>query len=268
MLHDVLHGEVRTIVGLLEGVDARTPYSPEELLRRVDLIEAASADLVRSVAVAAYYIGAGDRLLPGVIAHLANAFERKGGQDVWLDLQRYASLLALYSAGLGLVSGDREDRLGPLLLARKITDRNTSWPIASRLYPQAVLEQRVAQQLPEMERHFTPVSDRLHEYLAPLIGSVVPDFTAYDRVFDRFEVILGLVTFDLSRTAEGRGWGPIGRFGWRRDHGGQAIEELEAEMATPERSPLTKGGLFNGDPARFVESAKVYIEFLSRARYF
>jgi hypothetical protein len=179
-------------VRLLESVDARTPYSPEELLRRVDLMETASADLVRSVAVAAYYVGAGGpRLLPGVIAHLANAFERKGGQDVWLELQWYPSLLALYSAGLGLVSGDREDCLGPLLLARKITDRTTFWPLASQLYPQAVLEQRIAQQLPEMERHFTPASDRLHEYLGPLVGSVVPDSTAYDRVFDRFEVILG-----------------------------------------------------------------------------
>lgn len=187
---------------------------------------------------------------------------------MWLDLQRYPSLLALYSTGLGLVSGDREDRLGPLLLQRKITHRDASWPIASRLYPQAVLEQRIAQQLPDMERHFTPVSDRLHGYLAPLIGHVVPDSTAYDRVFDRFEVILGLVTFDLSRTPEGRGWGPIGRFGWRRDHGGRTIEELEEEIATPNRSALTEGGLFNGDPERFVESAKSYIEFLSRARYF
>jgi hypothetical protein len=232
-------------------------------------METASADLVRAVAVVAYFVSAaGSRLLPGVIAHLANAFERKGGQDVWLDLQRYPSLLALYSAGLGLVSGDREDHLGSLLLARKITDRNTTWPLASRLYPQAVLEQRIAQELPEMERRFTPASDRLHEYLMPLVGSVVPDPTAYDRMFDRFEIILGLVTFDLSRTAQGRGWGPIGRFGWRRDHGGQTIEELEAEIAAPERSPLVKGGLFNGDPSRFVESAKAYIEFLSRARYF
>ena len=232
-------------------------------------MERASADLVRSLAVVAYFVGAaGSRLLPGVIGHLANAFERKGGQDVWLDLQRYPSLLALYSAGLGLVCGDREDRLGPLLLARKVTDQNTSLPLASRLYPQAVLDNRIAQHLPELERHFTPTSDRLHVYLAPLVGSVLPDPTAYDRVFDRFEVILGLVTFDLSRTSEGRGWGPIGRFGWRRDYGGQAIAELETEIAAPDRSPLVQGGLFDGDPARFAESAKAYIEFLSRARYF
>lgn len=56
-LHDLLHEGIRAVVGLLQDVEPRTPYSPEELRRRVDLLAMARADLVRSIAVAAYYVG-------------------------------------------------------------------------------------------------------------------------------------------------------------------------------------------------------------------
>lgn len=119
-LHGLLHGEARAVIGeLSEDFDVRDAYSDAELVRRLASIEHATERLVKAAGVVAYFGDRDDRqLLAGVLGHLANAFDRSGGQDVWRDLARYPAHLVMLGAAIGALAGRREELLGPLFLSR------------------------------------------------------------------------------------------------------------------------------------------------------
>ena len=99
------------------------------------------------------------------------------------------------------------DNLRAILVQARVRYRN-EWQLAATiLYGQAVLDSDrvVPAGLPNT---LIPLSDRLAADLCPLLSAVVPDTVAFDRLFDRFECLLGLVYSDVMKV----GWAPTGRF--------------------------------------------------------
>jgi hypothetical protein len=269
-LHDLFVGEVARVVEAMrdESFAAGTPYSKDELARRVSAYEEMAEDLGRAAAVAAYWSQTTDqRLIPRSIARLANAFDRSAGTGTWLDLTLYPAVLVLYGAGLGAVIGRREMFLAELLDPATIRERNDWKPAALALHAPAAIEHRVALQLPGLERRHTPVSDHLVEVLRPWIEPLEPDQESYERAFDRFEYLFGLVAYDISRQGRTGGWGAVGRFSWRGQYGNGIDVPIGAEIESlGDQWPLLQTGLFGRDLARLRESVTGWNQRVGNAR--
>ena len=269
-LHDLFQADAARVIEAMrdESFAPGTGYSDEELARRVGAYEALVEDLARAAALAAYWSGTTDeRLVPAVVARLANAFERTSGEGVWLDLSIYPAVLVLYGAGLGAVIGRREAQLAGLLGGATIREREEWKPVAVVLSAQAALDHKTARSLPGLEKRRTPMSDHVCEVLRPWVEDLEPDQSTYERAFDRWEYLLGLVMFDLTRTAGRRSYAPVGRLSWRGDYGNGIEVALGEEIAAAGAGwPPVFAGLFGGDAARLAESAEGWHEYIREAR--
>lgn len=270
-LHDLLHAEARRMVASVNeaALDTSIAFDAEELAKRVELYEGSVATLVQALALVAYFGDPRDqRLIPGVIGSLANAFEPSQGTAVWLDLHRYPAMLAMYGAGLGAVAGKREEALAPIFLTKGVANiHQEREAFVLQLYPGAILDDRLAQRLPGLERHHTPMSDRLHDYLSKPFEALIRDEDLFDHIFDRFEFILGLTMVDLQRGDGSGGWGPIGRFGWRTRDGG-IVAEMRQELGDPSTSGLARSGLFGPNGERLGPSAEAYFALINNRHFF
>ncbi|MFI5258879.1 MAG: hypothetical protein ACHQ01_04630 [Candidatus Limnocylindrales bacterium] len=266
-LHDVIGAEARRVVEAMrdESFAAKgVAFSNEELVRRVAACEGLVDDLSRAAAVIGYWSESADpRLLPWLVRRLANAVERGEGLLSWLGLVRYPALLVTYAGGLGAVIGGQEGLLGPML-TRPIIWENDGWkPAATHLSSATVLSDDLAKRLPGLERRTTPMSDHLVEITRPWLEDLEPDQIAFERAFDRYEFLAGLLMFDLTRGDNERGWGPIGRFHWRSRYVGGVSEEIGAELSANSVDwPLVRAGAFRGSGERAAESFHGYLAHL------
>jgi hypothetical protein len=235
-------------------------YSAEELARRANAFEAIAAALAHAVAVVGFWgtpeLG---RVVAEVTSRLANAVDRSAGVQVWMSLALYPALIVEYAAGLGAVAGGREAFLAPLLISPFVRERQEWKPCVLVLNPGEVIDERIGQELPDMARRFTPVSDHLFEILRDAVDGLVFDDATYELVFDRFECLLGLVIADLIRGDSESVWAPVGRFGWRARYREGNWITIGAELDKQgERWPLLQGGAFDGSADRMRASATAY----------
>lgn len=270
ILRDLLMGEAASVIEAMKApdFDAAVPYSKDELARRVGLAERIVEGLARAVALVGYWGSSGDdRILPAIIARLANSLTRTGGTSSWLDLDLYPAVLTLYAAGLGCVLGNRDEQLGGLLASRTVRERSEWKPVVLVLSAQAAVDYRIAQQLPGLERHHTPMSDHLFEVLRPWLDDLETDAEWFEQAFNRFEYLHGLVMFDLTRQAGGQGFAPIGRYSWRGQDGNAIDGVVRAEIIDAGPAwPLLRAGLFGGDVGRLADSLKGWNDLIARAR--
>jgi len=269
-LHDLLNAEARRVIEGMRDTSfgAGVPYSKDELARRVAAYESLTEDLGRAAALVAYWnTSSDDRLVPGIVARLANAMERANGVTPWLELYLYPALLVLYAGGLGCVVGHREEQLAELLASSRVREGEEWRPNAAVLNAHGALDPRIAKDLPGLERHHTPMSDHLAEVLRPWLEDVEPDPVAFEHAFDRFEYLHGLVMSDLTRQGDTYGWAPVGRFSWRGERHAPVDRELEAEIASSGlRWPLLEAGLFGHDLERLKDAVKVWSDRISQVR--
>jgi hypothetical protein len=251
-----------------ESLTPGTPYSDEELARRVSAYEESTERLGRAAALIAYWSKTtDDRLAPGTVARLANALDRGSGVNVWLDLTLYPAVLVLYGAGLGAVIGRREEQLAPLLDSPTIRDRGEWKRVALVLSGVAALSHNVAKHLPALERRHTPTSDHLCDVMRPWVEELEPEQESYERAFDRWEYLLGLAMFDLIRDAGHSGYAPVGRLSWRGNYGNGIEVVLGQEIAAAGANwPLLRAGLFGGDSARLATSVEGWHKYIAGAR--
>jgi hypothetical protein len=269
-LRSLLQAEAgRVIEGMSdESFAAAAPYADEEFGRRLAAYEALVDGLARAASLVAYWSKTTDeRLVPGVVARLANALERSNGQQPFLQLYLYPAVLVLYAAGLGAVIGLREEQLAGLLGSSTIREREQWKAVALVLSGPAAIDHRIGQRLPGLERHFTPASDHLIEVTRPWLEELEPDPAGFERSFDRWEYLLGLVMFDLTREGGRRGYAPVGRLSWEGRYGNGFETALGEEIASAGADwPLLRAGLFGRDPARLTESVAGWHEHISAVR--
>jgi hypothetical protein len=266
----LLQAEAERVIQAMrdESFAADVPYSDEELARRVAAYEALTEDLARAGSLVAYWSRTTDeRLVPTVITRLVNSVERTGGVKIWLDLMLYPAVLELYGAGLGAVIGRREEQLA-LLLGETTVRQHEEWkPIALVLNGAAAIDHNAAKRLPGLEKRHTPISDHLCDVMRPWVEELEPDQGSYERMFDRWEYVLGLAMFDMTRQGVRNGYAPVGRLSWRGNYGNGIEVALgeETQVAGANWPPL-RAGLFGGDATRLAESVKGWHELIASVR--
>jgi hypothetical protein len=123
-----------------------------------------------------------------------------------------------------------------------------------------------------MQGHPAPLSTHLYKILREPLRELLPQDIDYEKCFDRFEYLLGLVHADLYLELLGSPYGPVGRFGWKYEFGvkngynvykNPIVEEIELESTNAGDNwlPLTTD-LFDSSIERFLYIKKAYDQYL------
>ena len=191
-----------------------------------------------------------DSLLVDAFRRLATRHREHSGYTLWIEMQLYPALLALYSIGLGATAARRLSPLVNSLSNIEVHHPNGALKPAVAVASSRVLDASVCNALvaPASKRK-TPVSDYLHDLLREPLRSVLPSDDEYSDAFDDLEYILGVACTAV------RGRGPIGRFVWRRDSAHPSRPESHfVEFA----DALLDAGMFEGERAKLDEAQAAY----------
>ena len=270
---DLFNDAVRKVVDNISGDDfsADVPRPDgESFAERLRKYDVACSSLLALAPVAAYWAEADHHsILERALARLA-AIEERGGYTVWLSLKRYPSLLMLFALGVGAVEADRMDFLGRLFLAQ-IHEANEGDLPAVAILPRHCLAGDVvslAKSLPNLERHYFPMSDWIYDTLRKYTREVVPSETRHELVFTKLEVLLAL---GFAHWEGGRFgyWAPPGTFAYRHEERGRILNEIEESLTRlQDESPFVKCGIF-GDTADICKNGIAKLKaFLPKLRSF
>lgn len=220
----------------------------------------------------------------------------RGGRTDLVDLTCLPGLVAVFTAALACVGQGRWDNLKALLIDTmapaspytstslvSLVEATDPWrpfrhgddltpnllarTAKTELDPAAALAVLVNRQA---GKYRTPIAEWLHAVLRPAFAEQFPDEDAYDRAFDRAEVVLGLLSEDQEALAAAeqpdrswrRGSAWFGRSTWRAiAEANNALTEIQVEQRRQGVSwPPLQAGLFGGDLARAQQAATRYAE--------
>jgi hypothetical protein len=247
--------------------------------KRMENYEIVTIPLIKVLLPIAYYDkGKNSYLLTKVINRIANS-ERRSSNYAWSNLQKYPSLLLLYSLGLGALSSNNFNNLAAILRETKIRNGGEKNNLINEVNPSAVFYTNGFANLIKRPKpnEFTPANNYLFDIIRPLLKEYIPDDSEYEDLFDKFEYLLSLNYIDLNNPdltnlEEGDNvWAPVGRFGWR--YGGlfpmreppllfQYIDDIKNAGS---QHDLFKAGFFGGSVERFEKIEKAFRKWFLKA---
>jgi hypothetical protein len=268
-LQDLIDSETQKLIRDLGSQDLGMgiEFSNEEVDRRLNRY----ADLARPVgqllAVGGYWGSlAQAKLWSRAVQAVGNAVPGGNGLNVWLELRFLPAAMLLYAAGVNAVAGGNLAAAARILHEPKVREPIATQPAALVLVPNSIVPPQVANLVASLERHYTPGSDYIHDWLRPLTSDLIIDDDDYSEIFDRWEYLFGLAYLDLSG---GDRWAPVGRIAWRRryregiDFGSEFLRDLEQQGT--EWGPL-QAGLFARDPQTARAALERYEKIAAAAR--
>jgi hypothetical protein len=259
-LHDLVMEELNKLDEGLSDIHfpVGTPITSEEFRQRVQRYEALSEILLVIMITGCYWSEQShQQLWAKCLERLSYRPGAVSGVLALIDLRLYPALLLLYGGGIAALSAGRYDTFGILLTKAMAKVESNDQPLVLAVNTWEIMEQNLGQQLPNMQNHFTPLSDHLFKVLREPLKEYLPHDIRYQEYFDRFEYLLALVHSDLIQKRDGRIRGPIGCFGWRgrgafRLDEPPIMKEIESEVEkVGEHWPLLKAGLFDSSVERF-----------------
>jgi len=201
--------------------------------------------------------------LARIVTRLAEANEQQGGITAWLSVRWYPLTLLMYCGGIAALSADNYAALASLFYARigSVRTGQQALRAVTATIPGLADVYEAFKLLPGLERKYTPWS----EYFFKTVQAPLEDLfflgTAYEYLFDRFELLYALVYVDLHDPKLEDAWGPPGRFAWkyRASFGRDPFSLLvaEAREAGDKWPPLAQG-FFQGSLERFSAVADAF----------
>lgn len=232
-------------------------YGPEVLLQLLGEYESASDDIVRLAGLLGHWSDE-DRHYQETARILrrlsAAADEQRAGTCTLLALRWIPFLRVVFAAGVGAISAGNFDGLAALLHCRLARPHEKDWRVVDAVGEAVtnLLRYECFKVHPELGNKYTPLSEYLHSTLRPSMDELLQLGLEFDRIFDRFEILLALVHGENYLNS----WGPVGRFGWKlRNRSSETSEwaalETEAKEKGEDWGPL-RAGLFGGSMDRFL----------------
>ena len=274
-LHDLVTEETEKLYTELsiETFPLGIPYSDEELIRRSQQYENLT-EVLKALIITGCYWGEKkhEKIWVKCLDRIANMPTENRMINHWENLRLYPALIVLYSGGIASIASGQYESFYALISKPKVRDKysNTEEPIVLKVNLSSVMERGIAQQLPGMANHHTPLSDQLYNVLRDSLRDILPDDTHYQKSFDRFEYLLALVHADLRAKYGYDMWWQIGRFSWPRHRltGGGIVKEIETESNEEGKdwSPL-KAGLFEGSFDRFKELKDALDQYMGQIHW-
>lgn len=279
-LDDFVSAQLRRAVEILGSTHFSTQIpamTPEVFSDRLKRYEEAIKELeIAVILLARWATGEQMNLLEKIFARLSEANSELSGNVMSIELTWYPIHRLQYIGGVSAISANRFDSLKACLTTPIHEDprlsRNESKAVVFRSGYAMSKVGDLFKLLPGLERRYTARSDYLFESIQPVIEDQLFLGRSYERVFDDFEVMTGLVFADLySAGPKTAAWGPVGRFGWKGSRGDEApftrfVEDVERSGSD---WPGLKVGFFGGSLERFEEiSTRYRTELLDKLQWF
>ena len=265
-LHDLVSQKIREVLSATaeDYFSVRGIWSSEEFLDRLHRYESITTELLQiQTLLGVWSEPYHETILTLAPKRLAGRLKIESGLTAWLSLRYYPLLLLLYCGGIAAVASNRYTNLRELMLTTTPDprDQRQRGPLIRSVAGQMNELTDAFKTLPGHERQYTPRSEYLLKTLQPLLDDLLFLGADYESNFDRFEVLYALEHAHLyAREGFGRVWGPVGRFGWKRD--AFTLVTAEAEQEGASWAPV-KAGLFDGSIDRFKELASQYGDSLN-----
>lgn len=240
------------------------PFSKEELNNRLQRYESL-IEIVQSMMIYGCYWGdeSQENIWMKCLERIANPSGATEEMTVWLNLRLYPALLLLYSGGIASIATEKYGTFSTLLTKRSV-DGNV--PIILNLYKYSVFTDGTSKYISGYENHHTPISSYLFEILREPFREILPQDVDYQKCFDRFEYLLGLIYADLDEKKYGGNYnGPVGNFGWNSKYNNYVdiMSKVEYEISENGKNfPLLNVGLFNGSIERIQEVKNGFDEYV------
>ena len=270
-LHDLVSQKTREVLSATgeDYFSVQGTWSPEEFLARLQKYESVTRELLEIQSLLGFW-GEPFHHASFVLSpkRLAARLKNSGGLTVWLALRYYPLLLLLYCGGISAVAARKYDNLRELMHTNvpDPTNQNQEHPLIRCVAKQMSDLTDVFKTLPGHAQQYTPRSEYLLKVLQPLIDDLLYLGPEYETSFDRFEVLYALEHARLyAKEGVGRIWGPVGRFGWKRNAYSAVI--VEAEHEGESWAPI-KAGLFDGSIDTFKEIASKYGSGLDQLNWY
>ena len=110
-------GETNAAIGRIEDLPMDGNFKEPDYAQRMADYEHATAGLLKLLATGAFFSDRieHDQLWVHCVERLASRALERGGKTLWLAMQQYPTLLALYAIGFGAAAADRigTNRSGP-----------------------------------------------------------------------------------------------------------------------------------------------------------
>lgn len=213
----------------------------------------------------------------GATGPWAKALERIANPDVpfsgktfLIKARLYPALECLYVSGIAALAGNRYETLVALLTEPIVAEPNHRLPLAVGLEGSHPTWVEFGQALPGLEKHYTPLSERLESTVREDLRDLVPDADRIEDLFDTFEYLWGLSVLAMDERRGGR-WGPTGAFTWRhRYHDASTTPEARFQRELDEsgdQHPLLRAGWLGGSFKRAAEAKNAFDELVASVRH-
>ena len=214
-LHDLVTDEVERVKSLLGGQEfAVQGVRPdgEGMLRRITRYAAVTEILCSLFITSGQWMD--DTQTPLMVRAIQRLSDdqRPSGLTVYIHLRMFPCLFLMYAGCLAALAAGRYGFASDLLRQVHVRDNRRSEPALMSLHVHEVFYSDSAKALPGRERHYTPANDLLFEMLREPLRRALPDDTAYEECFDRFERLWSLA-YATESVRRGAGpMAPMGRF--------------------------------------------------------
>lgn len=183
-----------------QGVD----FSLEKLTERIQSYEDVTKDLRQLLACIAYW-GTDDHrpILEKSLARVTDHIEPESGLSIWIALRWYPIILFCYTSGIASIANGNYQNL-QTIFSTGVTGRRTDQKLAVAVSNAIsdIERENIFKRLPGHERYYAARSEYLFKLLQPELDDELFLGKDYEALFDRFEVLLALVSA-TSRKASG-----------------------------------------------------------------
>lgn len=251
----------------IQGVD----FSLEKLTERIQSYEDVTKDLRQLLAYIAYW-GTEDHrpILGKSLSRVTDHIEPESGLSIWISLRWYPIILLCYTSGIAAIANGNYQNL-QTIFSTKVTGRGADQKLAVAVSNaiSGIERESIFKRLPGHERYYAARSEYLFKLLQPELDDELFLGKDYEAVFDRFEVLLALVSATSRKASGPRVWGPVGRFGWKYSTDQNPLKDVlkEAEQLKEKWEPF-KAGLFGIDFEFFWQAATEYSAVISQLGWF
>jgi hypothetical protein len=172
------------------------------------------------------------------------------------NIRNLPCLILRYVIGMAGLASSKYDLIIRLFeLSNK--EHNQKRYILEQTYPHTVIDHDLLRKIMG-KNYFTPMSEKLYEYLKPLFVKILPTDSQFNEVFEMYELIAALVFMTIKD--RGFQYGPLGRFCHQNE---RLIPEVHERLEQKgEEYILVSCGLFE-DYRTFKEILESYQKMLS-----
>jgi hypothetical protein len=181
---------------------------------------------------------------------------------------QYPAMLALYAGGLGALAADNEEALIDLLLMPRLRDKarqEIKTPVAAF---DTLFDEYAVRFLNLPNKRITPVSDRIHAVLRPVLRELVPEDADYNTLFDKLEYLISFTGY--GSPGKQKGMVRYGRFYWRgaRMNDNPAVQQVDNAIAKEGAAwLLLRKGVFDGSTAELAKAVEAHKAAIKEGRF-